>query len=128
MIGNGRDSTGHVSRLLRELDRELSRRELPPDEARRGATALARLEALLQGTPQPWPADEGLSFNPPDPAAAHGLRYRELFDFAPDGQVLTDWSGIILAANLAAAHLLDSRREFLIGKPLPLYIGPRHRF
>jgi PAS domain S-box-containing protein len=50
-------------------------------------------------------------------------RYQDLFDFAPDGYIVTDTNGTIREANLAAARLLNVRRDALIGKPLPLYIG-----
>ncbi len=50
-------------------------------------------------------------------------RYREVFELAPDGYVLTDPNGLISNANHAAAALLGVRREFLIGKPLQLFIA-----
>ena len=57
-------------------------------------------------------------------------RYQETFDFAPDAQLLTDSSGIILEANNSAASLLRCPKEFLIGKPLALFSvnGHRRRF
>jgi PAS domain S-box-containing protein len=56
-------------------------------------------------------------------ATEERLRYQELFDFAPDGYLVTDAHGIIQEANYAAAALLSTRREFLAGKPLPLYVA-----
>ena len=44
--------------------------------------------------------------------------YQELFEFAPDGYIVTDNYGVIREANDNAAKLLRVRREFLIGKPL----------
>lgn len=49
-------------------------------------------------------------------------RYQELFDFAPDGYLVTDASGVIAKANHTAAQLLNVSSRFLIGKPLALYI------
>src|SRR5262245_31984387 len=57
------------------------------------------------------------------------LRYQELFDFAPEGYVVTDRAGVIEHANHAAAALLKTRREFLIGKPFALFVAePEKKF
>ncbi|MBE7556835.1 MAG: PAS domain S-box protein [Anaerolineales bacterium] len=50
-------------------------------------------------------------------------RYREFFDFAPDGYLVTDPHGIIKEANYAAANLLQVAPAYLVGKPLLVYIG-----
>ena len=47
-------------------------------------------------------------------------RYQELFEFAPDGYLVTDALGVIREANRAASELLGIRAEFLRGKPLSL--------
>jgi len=49
-------------------------------------------------------------------------RYQELFDFAPDGYLLTDTEGIILDANRAANNLFNVSRPLLIGKPLAIFV------
>jgi signal transduction histidine kinase len=49
--------------------------------------------------------------------------YQELFDFAPDGYVVTDLAGSIQEANLAAAGLIRVRQDFLIHKPLISYVA-----
>jgi PAS domain S-box-containing protein len=49
-------------------------------------------------------------------------RYHDLFEFAPDGYLVTDATGIILEANQAASGLLASRQEELAGKSLISYI------
>jgi PAS domain S-box-containing protein len=49
-------------------------------------------------------------------------RYKELFEFAPDGYLITDMEGIILDANNAAIDLFNESKSFLIGKPLGLFI------
>ena len=55
------------------------------------------------------------------------IRYQELFEFAPDCQVVTDDRGIILEANHAASALLRCPKEFLVGKPLGLFVADGHR-
>jgi PAS domain S-box-containing protein len=45
-------------------------------------------------------------------------RYEELFQFAPDGYLVTDADGTIREANRAAARMLAIAPEFLLGKPL----------
>lgn len=54
-------------------------------------------------------------------------RYHALFDFAPDGYLVTDQSGTILEANRAAAAMLEVRQVNLVGKPLVVYIAEDHR-
>ncbi|MBN3924506.1 ATP-binding protein [Nostoc sp. NMS4] len=50
-------------------------------------------------------------------------RYQELFDFAPDGYLVTDTFGTILEANRAATIHLNVLQRFLIGKPLLTFIA-----
>ncbi|HLP87513.1 MAG TPA: PAS domain S-box protein [Nostocaceae cyanobacterium] len=51
-------------------------------------------------------------------------RYRDLFEFAPDGYLVTNPAGIIQEANQAAACLLSMADKHIIGKPLALFIAP----
>jgi len=61
-------------------------------------------------------------------AEKEGQRYQELFDFAPDGYLVTDTHGIILEANRAASVLLNVPQRYLIRKPLLSYIAqPDHK-
>ncbi|WP_318780346.1 PAS domain S-box protein [Atlanticothrix silvestris] len=57
-------------------------------------------------------------------------RYQDLFEFAPDGYLVTDVHGVIQEANSAAATLLSVRQNYLIGKPLVLFVAEqgRHQF
>ncbi|MDZ7955814.1 EAL and GGDEF domain-containing protein [Nostoc sp. DedQUE09] len=50
-------------------------------------------------------------------------RYQELFDFAPDGYLVTDTVGKILEANYAAATMLSIGQKYLVGKPLIVFIA-----
>ena len=53
--------------------------------------------------------------------------YQDLFDFAPDGYLVTDQNGIIQEANRAAESLVQRRREFLRGKPLAILVSGEQR-
>ncbi|MFN6530990.1 EAL domain-containing protein [Nostoc sp. ChiSLP03a] len=54
-------------------------------------------------------------------------RYQDLFEFAPDGYLVTDTNGIILEANHVAATLLGVQQKYLVGKPLILFIAQQDR-
>ncbi|MEW6490711.1 MAG: PAS domain S-box protein, partial [Thermodesulfobacteriota bacterium] len=49
-------------------------------------------------------------------------RYRELFQLAPDGYLVTDLQGLIREANRAAGELLGLRPGQLVGKPVALFV------
>lgn len=49
---------------------------------------------------------------------AERRRYHDLFDFAPDGYLVTDPGGVVQEVNRAAAGLLGVEPGFIIGKPL----------
>ena len=51
-------------------------------------------------------------------AEAEQRRYQELFEFAPDGYLVTDPHGVILEMNHASTVLLQVPRRFVVGKPL----------
>jgi PAS domain S-box-containing protein len=54
-------------------------------------------------------------------------RYQELFEFAPDGYLVTNMQGIIEEANRAAADLLGLPPAHMIGKPLFVYVARESR-
>ncbi|MEJ2207771.1 MAG: PAS domain S-box protein [Anaerolineae bacterium] len=54
---------------------------------------------------------------------AERRRYYDLFDFAPDGYLVTDPLGVIQEANRAAALLLGVEARFLRGKPLVTFVS-----
>ena len=59
---------------------------------------------------------------------AERQRYQDLFEFAPDGYLVTDADGTIQEANQAAARLLGVRQDFLVGKPVVVFVaGDAHR-
>lgn len=51
-------------------------------------------------------------------------RYKELFNFAPDGYVVTNLKGQIQAANVAACRLLNREQHSLIGYPFAQLFAP----
>ncbi|MDJ0578039.1 MAG: PAS domain S-box protein [Xenococcaceae cyanobacterium MO_234.B1] len=54
-------------------------------------------------------------------------RYQELFEFAPNGYLITDSKGIIQEANIPAGNLLKRHPKHLVGKPLVLFISTADR-
>lgn len=54
-------------------------------------------------------------------------RYIELFDFAPDGYIVTDGEAIIQEANYSASQLLNVPQQYLPGKPFDIFIAPADR-
>lgn len=54
-------------------------------------------------------------------------KYVELFEFAPDGYLVTDKDAKILKANCAAAQLLNVSQEHLMKKPLVTFVAPQER-
>ncbi|MBW4520620.1 MAG: PAS domain S-box protein [Scytolyngbya sp. HA4215-MV1] len=59
--------------------------------------------------------------------AEERLKYLDLFDFAPDGYLVTNTRGIIQSANRAIAVQFAVSQPFLVGKPLALFIARSHR-
>jgi PAS domain S-box-containing protein len=51
-------------------------------------------------------------------------RYRDLFEFAPNGYMVTDPTGVIEDANQAAVKLLRVPKSELVDKPLVVYVRP----
>jgi PAS domain S-box-containing protein len=58
---------------------------------------------------------------------AERQRYRDLFDFVPDGYLVTDLLGVIKEANRAAGELLGIVPRYLEGKPLANYVAMEDR-
>jgi len=54
-------------------------------------------------------------------------QYQQLFDLAPDEHLVTDSHGVIQEANQAAAALLTRSQEYLIGKPLAVFVSREER-
>ncbi|MEH2433872.1 MAG: EAL domain-containing protein [Nostoc sp.] len=54
-------------------------------------------------------------------------RYQDLFEFAPNGYLVTNAVGTIQEANHAAATLLGVHQKYLVGKPLIVFIAQQDR-
>jgi PAS domain S-box-containing protein len=54
-------------------------------------------------------------------------RYQDLFEFAPDGYLVTDLQGTILEVNEAAAKQLHTPVMLLVGTPLLSFVDPEWR-
>jgi PAS domain S-box-containing protein len=76
-------------------------------------------------------AEEELRQKDEELAAASELgerhHYQNLFELAPDAYLVTNVQGAILEANRAAARLLNVPQEFLVGKPLPIFVPMEER-
>lgn len=54
-------------------------------------------------------------------------RYQDLFQFAPEAYLVTSVDGCIKEANQAASQMLKVPIQFLIGKPLSIYVRESYR-
>jgi PAS domain S-box-containing protein len=54
-------------------------------------------------------------------------RYRDLFDLAPDGYLVTDTVGVILESNRAASEMLGTPGHFLNQKPVVVFVDAADR-
>ena len=55
-------------------------------------------------------------------------RYQKLFEFAPDGYLVTDTMGIIKEANKALVTKLGVRHDYLVGKPIIVFVSQVDRY
>ncbi len=58
---------------------------------------------------------------------AERQRYQNLFEFAPNGYLVTNTLGVIQQANHGVESLLSVRQDHLIGKPLVVFIAKEYR-
>lgn len=120
--------------LLRQRARALqpSPTDVDLEEARRAATRLDVFEQsfseLTEAVEELQVAEEELRQQADELQTANLAleveqhRYQDLFNFAPDGYLVTTTTGTIIEASRAAADLLHVAPEFLIGKPLTALI------
>lgn len=106
MAPYGREATPDVvsGHILQELDAAL-------EELRIAGEELREQNAALLATRQQVEEEQ--------------RRYRELFEYAPDGYIVTDNAGVVREVNEAAAEILGVSRATLQGEPLIAFMaGP----
>lgn len=96
-----------------------SERELLADSFEELSIALTELEVAMEQLRQ---TNDQLAASQ-QALEAERQHYQELFEFTPDGYLVTDLNGTIQEANLAAAALLQAPQEFLVGKPLIVFVA-----
>ncbi|MFH0809965.1 MAG: ATP-binding protein [Pseudomonadota bacterium] len=121
----------------RQFDRRVEALRRRADEVRAslpaGQSQLAGVEDLQQSLEELHVASEELHSQAEDLIEARtGLeaerrRYLDLFDFAPDGYLVTDPAGIIREANRAAAAMLGADWRHLSGKALAVLVSRDER-
>jgi len=97
---------GLVPEVLEELSVALHELQVTADELREQNEALTAAEIQV---------------------ASERTRYRRLFDFSPDGYFVTDAHGVIREANRMGGTLLGRPSEWLVGKPLAVFVPIRER-
>ena len=97
---------GLVPEVLEELSVALHELQVTADELHEQNEALVAAESQL---------------------GSERTRYRRLFDFSPDGYFVTDDHGIIREANRTGGQLLGRPSQWLVGKPLAVFVPIRER-
>jgi PAS domain S-box-containing protein len=129
MDANGFSRVAEAMQRLRGIPTDL----LPSEQRGQFAAAVADLNRFLQHAQArgeaPGRPEVELETAYRD-AQVYLTRYRELFECAAHGYLVTDAKGIILEANEVASDLLQSRKEFLKGKPFAFLLaeGDRRAF
>jgi two-component system, OmpR family, sensor histidine kinase VicK len=55
-------------------------------------------------------------------------RYQDLFEFAPDGYLITDERGSIQEANTTALRMLKMQQKYIVNKPLTVFVAEANRY
>ncbi|MBE9019107.1 response regulator [Chroococcidiopsidales cyanobacterium LEGE 13417] len=102
-----------VTEALEEIAAALENLQLDIEEMQTSLEASAVVEEELFGQNQQ--------------AMQERQYYYDLFQFSPDAYLVTDSNGVILKANRAIATLLHVPQNYLVGKPLAVYIAQSDR-
>lgn len=97
---------GYLTQSLEELSLSLQELQLAAEELRQQNEALLESRKAVEQQRQ---------------------HYQELFDYAPDGYLVTDQEASVLEVNQTAAQMLNISAERLIGKPLVVVVTPEQR-
>jgi len=95
-----------VAEMLEELSAAVEELEVSTEEIHSQNEALAEAKRQLD---------------------VESARYRDLFDLAPDGYLVTDTVGVILESNRAASELLGTPGHFLRQKPVVVFVDAADR-
>ncbi|HIK16441.1 MAG TPA: PAS domain-containing protein [Leptolyngbyaceae cyanobacterium M33_DOE_097] len=104
--------------------------DLPESQQTLLAEALEELQAVLeelQAAEAELRQQNEVLINTRQAVESERQRYRELFELAPDGYLVTDANGRIQEANTAIATLLNVSQAFLVDKPLLVFIDQPDR-
>lgn len=96
----------HLTQSLEELSLSLQELQVAAEQLRQQNEALAESRNITEQQRQ---------------------HYQELFEFAPDGYLVTDKESSMLEVNQTAAQLLNVPTERLVGKPLVVFVAPEER-
>jgi PAS domain S-box-containing protein len=96
----------HLTRSLEELSISLQELQVAAEELRQQNEALAESRKAVE---------------------QERRHYQELFDFAPDGYLVTDKEALILEVNQTGAQLLNVSADRLVSKPLVVFVSPEER-
>jgi PAS domain S-box-containing protein len=107
-----------VARRLREITDDLETRLRASDQDTSNAERVVELSSAMEELKV---AQEEL-ISARAEAENQRARYQDLFEFAPDGYLVTGPRGRIEEVNRAAAELLNVRPDFLLSKPFSIYI------
>jgi PAS domain S-box-containing protein len=122
----GRNTAGFIDELNRLLDRiSLIRKSglsLEDEELQALVESLRTAADELQTTSAKLYEQNRTLEESLEAAEREGRRFRELFEFAPDGYIVTTPAGVIQEANQIAAHLLNASSRFLRGRPLLIFV------
>ena len=126
--GFERQADALIRRLESLSDRVLSASETPalPLVAEMLEELSAAVEELEVSTEEIHGQNEALA-EAKKQLDLESARYRELFDLAPDGYLVTNTLGIILEANRAASELLGTPGHFLDQKPVVVFVDAADR-
>ena len=128
--GRERDSTGQqIAATRKRLEVLIERASLSKDPLLNEALEelSTSLEELSVSEEELYQQNEELMASR-QAQEAERKRYQDLFEFTPDGYLVTNPEGIIKEANRAAGLQLGVHQDYLQGKPLRIYIKDRKDF
>jgi len=132
VVGNGfarqLETCGQrLAELYQQAQAEFPER-FGPDAPKETSLALEALEELQVALEELRVAEAELYQQNQEMVAAHEAaemerqRYQDLFEFAPDGYLVLGPEGTIREANSAASRMLSVSQQYLVGKPLVIFI------